>query len=193
MKKVAVVISTSNKIRAEKLAKVLTRRADYPCEIFIAYKGGSYVEAMNRTILALPDYDYYVYLADDVFPSKGWLRESMEYLTKFDDVKLLAFNDGKWFGALAPFGIIEREYMQSLYGGNLFFPGYISHYEDTELTMIAKQDGIYSYVRDILMVEIDYDKEEKVTNVEDRKLFKRRKAEGFGGRVTSTAILNNYS
>ncbi|MCL1940204.1 MAG: hypothetical protein FWG04_06035 [Desulfovibrionaceae bacterium] len=57
-----------------------------------------------------------------------------------ENAGLLAFNDGCFFGSLAAFGLVDRQWTDSFYGGKtLFYPHYKKTYCDTELTDIARK------------------------------------------------------
>jgi predicted outer membrane repeat protein len=105
----------------------------------------------------------------------------------------LAFNDGKWFGQLAAFGLVRRSWLQGLYGGALFHPGYNRHYGDTELTLIARQQKRLAYHPHALLIEVDHDKDRRAVDAADRDLFLRRAATGFDNRVVDPALLSSFS
>ena len=71
---------------------------------------------------------------------------------------------------------------------DLFFPGYISHRADNELTVVARAQGCFAYDPGCLMVEVDYEKpfrkrEDLAKNFHevDRELFEDRFASCFDG------------
>ena len=71
--------------------------------------------------------------------------------------------------------------------------GYFGHYNDTELTLIAMQEGVYAFDPNIIFMEIDYEKESKGVNKEDKALFNRRLEHGFEGQVTRPDLLQMFS
>jgi len=106
---------------------------------------------------------------------------------------LLAFNDGKWTGRMASFGLADRHWLQGIYGpGNLFHAGYRHHYGDVELSLIAREQKRYVYDANAVMIEVDYAKEAKAVDPKDRELFAERKLNGFDGRVKSTELLGMF-
>jgi hypothetical protein len=134
--------------------------------------------------------DYYVYLTDDIFPSRNWLLDSIEAI---GDNKLLGYNDTKWKGAIATCGMVEANWMRSNYNGNMFYPKYFGHYNDTELTILAMNDKVYAYDPNISLAEVDYEKETKKVHKKDRELFSERKATMFDGRVTDKLLVENFA
>ena len=105
---------------------------------------------------------------------------------------LLGFNDGKWQGQLAAFGLAERAWAQSVYGGDFFHSAYRSHYADTELTVIAREQGRYVYEPNSVLVEADWDKESAAVNPADRAMYKARAATGFDARVHNPQLLQLF-
>lgn len=140
------------------------------------------------------EYDKYVYAAADLYPAKNWLIEALTNNLKHD-AGLTALNDGKWFGQLASTGMVDKRWAEDNYNGNLFYSGYFGHYNDTELTLIAKQQNRYSYAERAVILEIDHQKAlgGKSVNKDDKKLFKKRKKKGFDGKVTDPNIINQFS
>lgn len=128
------------------------------------------------------------YVAQDAFAGRDWLARGQAALAARAG-GLLAFNDGKWGGALAAFGLAERGWAAGNYDGDLFHPGYRSHYADAELTVLALAAGRHRYDPESLLVEIDWDKESKGVDAADRALFKARAAAGFDDRVTKPGLL----
>ncbi len=126
---------------------------------------------------------YYAYLAQDAFAGRNWLSLGVDALNA-QGAGLLGFNDGKWQGQLAAFGLARREWVNDVYGGSFFFEGYSSHYADTELTLIAREQGSYVYEPNAVVIEVDWHKDTKPsTNLQDKSLFQTRAQQGFGGRV----------
>jgi hypothetical protein len=117
------------------------------------------------------------YLASDVFPSRNWLVNSVKCFEKNKN-GLLSFNDGKWAGALASFGLADRRWIDKLYKENTFFySGYFSHYADTELSVLGHALGMLKYDPNIIMMEIDFEKDTKSVSLDDKLLWARRKSE----------------
>lgn len=147
----------------------------------------------NRAFRALAC-TWYGYLAQDAFAGRDWLRQAMAALTTASHSsgptpQMLGFNDGKWQGQIASFGLVRQEWALGLYGGDLFFAGYHSHYADAELTLIAREQRVYAYDPHALMVEIDPEKDDKPVRAQDRALFRTRTQTGFAGRVKRPELL----
>lgn len=177
--KVAVVMPTTDIELAKKTAEVLKHRAGYDCQIMIVEdkdrKG--YTHTINTTYKSISkNFDFFVYLAQDVFPGDNWLANALVEQFK-TGAGLTTFNDGKWNGKLASFGMVETGWANENYEGNLFFDGYHSHYGDTELTQLAKEKKSYCYAKDSVLLEIDYNKAigrgSGVVKA-DKKLYKKR-------------------
>jgi hypothetical protein len=79
-----------------------------------------------------------------------------------------------------------------VYGGAFFHDAYGSHYADTELTLIAREQGRYVYEPNSVLVEADWDKESAGVSASDRALFKARTAAGFDARVHSPQLLQLF-
>lgn len=128
------------------------------------------------------------YMAQDAFAGRDWMALALEAL-KARSGGLLGFNDGKWHGQLASFGLASREWVQGVYGGDFFFPGYRSHFADSELTLVARQQGRYVYEPQSVLVEVDWTKDQSGVEPADRRLFKARATQGFGQRVSDPALI----
>ena len=140
----------------------------------------------------------FCYVAQDAFAGYYWLDVAIETIKK-NKSGLLAFNDGRFFGQLAAFGLVSRQWTDSLYGGSaLFFPHYEKTYCDTELTDIARMTDMLVYNPHSMLIEIDYGKHhghsskaeaEEIRYVPpsagdvDGVLYVRRALGGFGGIV----------
>lgn len=125
---------------------------------------------------------YFGYLAQDAFPGYHWLDYALDSLKK-TDANLLPFNDGRFFGKLAVFGLSKRSWNRSLYGGDFFFGGYRSHYADTELSVIALASNSMVFNPNALLMEVDYEKHLHKNNKDDEVLYRERALTGFGGLV----------
>ncbi len=125
---------------------------------------------------------YFGYLAQDAYPGDGWLRSALRTLDT-SSAGLLAFNDGRFHGTLAVFGLARRGWLSGLYHKFLFYPEYRRHFGDTELSAIALYQKQLVYNPGCVMVEVDYEKHEKENDPDDAALYKRREEEGFGGII----------
>lgn len=140
-----------------------------------------------NTVISKTNQPFIVYCAEDAFAGRYWLRFGLETL-KAPGAGLLAFNDGKWFGQLAAFGLVRRCWLDPIYGGLLFHPGYAQHFGDTELTLIARQQGALVYNPNAVLIEVDHYKDQREVNVADQSLFNERSATGFGKRINNPQL-----
>lgn len=137
--------------------------------------------------------EFFLYCAEDAFAGRYWLRFALQAMQQKPNAGLLAFNDGKWFGQLAAFGLVRRSWLAPLYGGSLFFPGYAQHYGDTELTLIARQQDALAYHPHAMLIEVDHAKDGRPVNAADKHLFRQRAVQGFQGRVRNPALLTTFA
>ncbi|MEO5377113.1 MAG: hypothetical protein H7832_04925 [Magnetococcus sp. DMHC-6] len=144
--------------------------------------GEGFIQVCNRAFRR-SRCEFFGYVAQDAYPGRAWLMLGKRALVQ-NNKSLLAFNDGKWHGLLASFGLVRRSWALNNYAGELFYPGYKRHYADAELTLLAKNDHTLCYDPRSLLVEVDWEKEMKGVDHTDKALFKRRAATLFDGRVT---------
>ena len=144
--------------------------------------------AIVNAAFKLSQSPYFGYVAQDAYAGRQWLKLAIEALG--DDKSFLGFNDGKWAGALAGFGLAKRVWAQQNYDGNFFYPAYQRHYADAELTLLALQAGLYAYDANSVLVEVDWNKDGASVHPADRALFAQRKSARFDGRVTSQVLLD---
>lgn len=182
---VIVVMPSIDLEQAWRSAKLMERRAGSDCLILIVHdlQRQGYIATANQAFRNSRS-TYFAYVAQDAFAGRLWLKVALNQMRKTEKA-MLAFNDGKWHGLLASFGMVTRDWAQRQYDGDLFFPDYKSHYGDTELTLLARAQGQLTYAARSVMVEVDWDKEDKVVDKEDRALFGNRCMTFFDGRVTS--------
>lgn len=179
-----------------KTAEVLLHRAGMDCAILVVMDTPrqGYVKTLNQTaakILA----KYIVYLAQDAWPGRGWLKCAHDTLEK-SGRGLLAFNDGKWHGRIASFGMVRKVWLDTLYGGEVFFSGYISHAADLELTVIAQAHGEHIYNPHCTLIELDAAKDFDGSNPNDQALYAKRLDQFFAGLTPASAlqsISQNYA
>lgn len=178
---------------ARRAAELMVSRAAAPLQVLAvqddAWAGP--VEIWNTAIRHTRG-AFVIYCAEDAFAGRYWLRYALEAFAQKPAACLLAFNDGKWFGQLAAFGLVRRSWLTPLYGGALFHPGYAQHYGDTELTLVARQQDALAYHPHSLLVEMDHAKDGKAVNPQDKALFGVRARTGFDGRVTDGALLASF-
>jgi hypothetical protein len=125
---------------------------------------------------------FFGYLAQDAYPGEFWLKEAMSTITQ-SGAGLLPFNDGRFFGTLAVFGLVRRAWLNTIYHNLLFFPGYKSHFGDTELTTIAVMKNQSIFNPNCLLIEVDYEKHNKQNNLDDERLYRVRASTGFNGLI----------
>lgn len=183
-----VVMPFINPVFAARSAAQLARRADVTghllCIHDVEQKG--FIEVAN-TAFRRSVAPHFAYVAQDAFAGRGWLAAGLEALGKKGG-GLLAFNDGKWNGALAAFGLVERGWALTNYDGDLFHPGYKRHYADVELTIIAMQQKRLRYSPEALLVEVDWKKERSVVEQADRLLYYRRGQTAFDRKVPDPGL-----
>ena len=150
-----------------------------------------FIALANRIFMATES-RYFGYVAQDAFPGRYWLRLALTAFEKPEN-KLVGFNDGKWFGKLASYGIARRDWAEKVYGGPLFFPQYRRHYADAELSLIAAQEKGLGFVPNSVLIEVDWEKEEQPVEAADRRLFAERAKAGFDGRVTSKELREQFA
>ena len=186
---VAIIMPCTDVEEGQKTAETLHRRAGMPCNIFIVHDTihQGFVKTLNQTAARISA-KYIVYLAQDAWPSRGWLKCAFDSLEK-SGKGLLAFNDGKWSGHIASFGMVRTSWLRDLYSGDIFYPGYHSHAADNELTVIARVQDMHVYNPECTLVEHDPDKDFGGSNPVDRKLFKRRFIQGFDGLVPLESLI----
>lgn len=168
---------------AERSARLLSRRAGAEGWLLLVYdKDGEGFVALANLAFRSSQSRYFGYVAQDAFAGRGWLKLALLSLEK-ESACLLAFNDGKWHGLLAGFGLLKRSWATRNYDGALFFSGYQRHYADAELTLLAKNCAALVYDPRCVVLEVDWDKDLKPVDSEDKKTFYTRADSGFDGRV----------
>jgi len=191
--KIILVMPHIDKDLARKTSKILEERTKINATLFC-------IEDVNRIgYIAVANYVYnntqselFGYIAQDAFPGRNWLELAVNEL-KNNKPGLLAFNDGKWFGNLASFGIVHRDWADKNYNGNLFFNEYTQHYADVELSLIAMSEKCLYYNPNAVLQEIDYYKEKKRVNQVDKNLFNTRKKNKFNSKVNDFELINLFS
>jgi len=175
---------SNNLDMAKQCAALMASRAGEPGLILVIEdtNGEGFIQICNRAFRHSQS-EYFGYVAQDAFPGRGWLKLA---LLNMDHTErgLFAFNDGKWHGLLASFGLVKREWAARNYAGDLFYAGYGRHYADAELTLIAKCQQVLVYDPRSVLVEIDWNKDGKPVDASDKLLFNQRAETLFEGRVT---------
>ena len=186
---IVIVIPSINFELAQKAARVLLRKAGVRCcvLIFKDNQARGYISAVNFCFRNLRN-PFFVFAAEDCFPGQSWLK--LGYMEMINGgLGLVSFNDGKWAGKIASFGLVRRDWAEPLYSGDLFFNGYKKHAADNELTAIARFQGRYKYCAQSTLLEVDYQKPwTNKTDPIDWALFTSRLREGFSGKLTPEGV-----
>ena len=150
-----------------------------------------FVKTVNQ-VFAASQGQWFGYMAQDAFAGRDWMAIALRVLQERQGV-LLGFNDGKWHGALAGFGMARRAWAQANYDGSFFNTAYNRHFADVELTLLAMQAKRYVYAPQSVLVEVDWGKDAASVHGADRQVFHARLAQGLDGRVTDVALLKMFS
>lgn len=190
--RITVLMPSIDHKKAEKTITQLESRAGIKATYVILddpdRKG--FVEMVNQGYKKYIDSHYFVYVAEDAFAGQDWLKIAYDTMEEHN-AGLFAFNDGKWKGQLASFGMVKKQYLRFLCEGKyLLNPAYHSHYGDTELSVISIAHGKMIYNPNAVLIEVDYKKHG--VNKKDKKTFARRKKDGFDGRVKDPMYLNMF-
>lgn len=180
---IAVVMPCIDREKAMNAARLLLRRSGVAARYFVVEDTArqGFIRTLNDVSAKL-NVKYLVYLAEDAFGGVDWLKKAHDRLEETGK-GLLAFNCGKWRGRVAAFGMVRRDWVQSLYGGAVLFPGYKAHKADNEITVIARVTDQLVYDPACLLLENDGRKVFRENVPEDKSLFHRRFREGFDGIV----------
>jgi len=178
--------------QAKRAAHLAAARAGAPALLLAVHDEArqGFIATVNQAFAATRS-SWFGYMAQDAFAGRAWLALALRAL-QAKNAGLLGFNDGKWQGQLAAFGLAERAWAHSVYGGDFFHSAYNSHYADTELTLIAREQGRYVYEPNSVLVEADWDKESAGVSPADRALYKARAAAGFDARVHNPQLLKLF-
>ena len=106
-----------------------------PCRIIIAHDAirQGFIKTANMMTAAL-EAEFVAYVAQDALAGKDWLRLAQERITSAQ-AGLCGFNDGKFAGKLATFGLVRCSFAEAFYGqGRIFHEAYRTHRADEELT-----------------------------------------------------------
>lgn len=192
-KHILFVMPSTDLLMAKRCAALMSSRAGTDGCILIVNDtlAEGFVSIINHVFLQ-SDSEFFGYVAQDAFPGRGWLKIAVDSLNQTNK-SLLAFNDGKWHGLLAAFGLVRRQWAREVYEGELFFSDYQRHYADAELTLIAKSNHQLCYNPRSVLVEVDWEKDHKPVDINDKQLFNLRSQSFFNGRVSDKqycSILN---
>jgi hypothetical protein len=189
---VIIVMPYLDPFMAERCADLMAKRAGAAGLIIAVHDADrdGFISVINR-VFERSESEYFGYVAQDAYPGRQWLALATSTLRK-QGASLLAFNDGKWNGSLAAFGLATRHWAHTNYEGKFFFPEYQSHYADVELTVLAISQKKYCYNANSVLVEVDWNKDKSSVNSGDKALYHKRKSAGFNKRVNSQALLNMF-
>lgn len=131
---------------------VQTAKNILPGKIFVV--GGNSknkIDACNRDMSAVDDWDIVVLMSDDMVPQKiGWdtiiMNKMMEKYPDGDGI--LFFNDGFRGQELNTMCILGRKYYNRF--GYIYNPNYVSFYCDDEFTQVGNMLGKQTYFDEIL-------------------------------------------
>jgi hypothetical protein len=178
---------------ARKAAELASVRANAPGLILAIHDSQriGFVACVNQAFERSQS-PWFGYMAQDAFAGRDWMALALQAVQPRG--VLLAFNDGKWHGALASFGLASRAWASGNYpDGSFFFKGYARHYADTELTLLARQAQAYVYQPHSLLVELDWGKDRAAVHAPDRALFQQRVRQGLDGRVSDPELLKLFA
>lgn len=180
---VGVILPSIDTQKAMATARMLIKRAGMKATVFVVEDSArqGFIKTLNAAAARL-EAKYIVYAAEDTFPGIDWLKSAHEKLER-SGKGLLGFNDGKWKGRIAAFGMVRTEWVRALYAGAILFPGYKAHKADNELTLIARATDQYVYDANIVLMEVDPKKPFKEQPSDDKTLFHARFRTGFDGLV----------
>lgn len=178
---------------AKRSAAQLARRAGIKGLLYAVYDDRrlGFVAMMNA-VFRRSSSPTIAYVAQDAFAGRNWLAMGCAALAQKDG-GLLAFNDGKWNGALAAFGLASRKWANGNYDGDFFMPDYKRHYADAELTIIAMEQQRFRYDPGAVLIEVDWDKEGQATEPSDRTLYHLRARSRYDGKVKAPGLLRLFS
>lgn len=167
MQDVAVMMPSIDQEESTKSMKQLIKTAGMNADfmVLVDKQRTGFIKTVNNFV-EKTDYKYYVYLAQDAYGGRNWLKIAYDTLERTKK-GLFAFHDNKWSGKLAAFGMVRASWKSPF-----FYEGYNANYADVELTDQAKKDN--QLITDLrsLLIEVDYRKHE--VNLDDKKLFLER-------------------
>jgi hypothetical protein len=191
-----ILVMPATDLQAAKQAAVLmVQRANHTNALLLIVEDShqqGFVSLANQCFAATQS-RYFGYVAQDAFAGRKWLQRAHKTL-ETSGKGLLGFNDGKWAGMLASFGLCRRSWLLANYdNGTLFHPQYQQHYADTELTVLAMGNDQYCYDPNAVLVEVDWQKDQKSVNPEDKALFAHRKRTALPGSLQRPQILEKFN
>lgn len=188
---VLFVMPCTDLTMAKRAADLMSKRANAPAHLLLVedQHGWGFIRIVNH-VFQLTHSALFGYVAQDAFAGRQWLSLALAALQS-PDKNLLGFNDGKWHGAFASFGLAKRTWASQSYPqGSFFEPGYRNHFADVEISLLAISQGCYIHDPRSLLVEVDWNKDSAPVSTQDHAYYRSRVADGFEGRVTQPALLN---
>lgn len=175
---------------ARRAATLMIERAGAALTVLIVedLDGWGFVRITNRVFQATQG-RCFGYVAQDAFAGRQWLALALAAL-QAPDKHLFAFNDGKWHGVIASFGLARRDWAARNYPqGEFFHAAYQQHFADVELSLLALACAGHCHDARSVLVEVDWHKDHAPVNAGDRALYHSRLATGMDGRVRSAELL----
>ena len=178
---VSIVMPCINEDLGTKTAEILSSRAGIQCTVIIAMddERNGFMKTLN-SVSEKCDSRLIVFVAQDAFPGRDWLKIAVESIEQ-ENAGLLAFNDGKWFGRIASFGLVRKSWVKKYYQNAILNPYYKAHKADNEITLLARLDNSFVYEPNSTLIEVDYCKDSGGSNSEDNQRFKQRFNNCFDG------------
>lgn len=163
----------------ERTAEILINRAGINLTVIIAFDDlrQGFIKTLNEVSKRVNS-RFITFVAQDAFPGREWLKIAHDCIEE-SKAGLLAFNDGKWFGRIASFGLVRKSWVKNIYSEEILCSAYKSHKADNEITVIARLDDSFVYCPDSVLLEIDYDKDSGGSNSQDNLIFQSRFNNGF--------------
>lgn len=188
---VTIVMPCIDEEMGTKTAEILSSRAGTHCTVVVAMDDSrnGFMNTLN-SVARKCDSRFIVFVAQDAFPGRQWLKIALDSI-EAKSAGLLAFNDGKWFGRIASFGLVRKSWIQKFYDDSILNPYYKAHKADNEITLLARLDEKFVYEPDSVLIEVDYGKDRGGSNPEDNEKFKLRFNSQFDG-IFATEQVESY-
>jgi len=173
--KIVIIMPCIDLEMGRKTADIMLRRSRIGgCSIIIVMDNekNGFIRTLN-TVAEKCDTKFVCYVAQDAYPGKGWLKKAYVAIEE-NSAGLVGFNDGKWDGRIASFGMVRKEWIKKFYKNEILSSAYKSHKADNEITILARVDDSYVYCPESVLIECDYEKDSGGSNKEDNKVFSDR-------------------
>lgn len=184
---VTVVMPATDITQAVLAAQRMVRFAGMPMRMVIVkdFIGQGFIKTVNAVSNRLRP-EYLAYVAQDALAGKNWLVRAYQQMTA-ENKSVCAFNEGRFLGNLAQFGLVKVAFTAQHYGEhNVFYDQYIKHRADDELTLLAKLHNEFVFAKDALLMEVDYSLQKNI-HAPDLDLYKRRAVE-LNARFASSDV-----